>query len=86
VPICYRPANASDATSVAHLHAVSWRRNYRGAYSDDFLDGDVLADRLSIWNLGQAFYEAFGGEAAERATVTSPGGVAGRLHGSPAKL
>jgi hypothetical protein len=28
-----------------NLHADSWRRHYRGAYADAFLDGDVLADR-----------------------------------------
>ncbi|MDQ3147017.1 MAG: hypothetical protein M3R01_08840 [Actinomycetota bacterium] len=25
------------------------RRHYRGAYSDAYLDGDVLADRLAVW-------------------------------------
>jgi GNAT superfamily N-acetyltransferase len=35
---------------VARLHADSWRRHYRGAYSDAFLDGDVLADRLTVWS------------------------------------
>jgi ribosomal protein S18 acetylase RimI-like enzyme len=32
------------------LHADSWRRHYRGAYSDSFLDGDVLSDRRSVWS------------------------------------
>src|SRR5438309_9761447 len=44
-----RPAYASDAPAVAALHADSWRRHYRGAYSDTFLDGDVAADRLAVW-------------------------------------
>ena len=44
-----RPAAAGDADSIARLHAESWRRHYRGAYSDAFLDGDVLQDRLSVW-------------------------------------
>jgi ribosomal protein S18 acetylase RimI-like enzyme len=35
---------------VAALHADSWRRFYRGAYSDEFLDGDVLADRQLVWS------------------------------------
>ncbi len=35
---------------MAALHADSWRRFYRGAYSDDFLDGDVLADRQLVWS------------------------------------
>jgi hypothetical protein len=37
-------------------------------------------------DVAQAFYESCGGEAAERAPVTPPGGVARRLNGSPAKL
>jgi GNAT superfamily N-acetyltransferase len=45
----YRLAGARDAEAVANLHAESWRRHYRGAYSDVFLDGDVLADRLTVW-------------------------------------
>jgi len=44
-----RPATAQDSTAIASLHADSWRRNYRGAYSDSFLDGDVEADRRSVW-------------------------------------
>ncbi|HEU5331904.1 MAG TPA: GNAT family N-acetyltransferase [Actinocrinis sp.] len=45
----FRAAAADDAPSVAALHADSWRRHYRGAYSDAFLDGDVLKDRRSVW-------------------------------------
>lgn len=45
----FRLADAADAVAVAALHAESWRRHYRGAYSDAFLDGDVHADRLVAW-------------------------------------
>lgn len=45
----YRPATERDAGAIAGLHADSWRRSYRGAYSDAFLDGDVFDDRLSVW-------------------------------------
>lgn len=45
-----RPAGLRDAGTVAQLHADSWRRFYRGAYADSFLDGDVLADRRSVWS------------------------------------
>jgi GNAT superfamily N-acetyltransferase len=45
----FRVAGPDDAEAVAELHADSWRRHYRGAYSDAFLDGDVLADRLTVW-------------------------------------
>jgi ribosomal protein S18 acetylase RimI-like enzyme len=46
----FRPATADDAEAVAALHADSWRRNYRGAFSDAFLDGDVFSDRRSVWS------------------------------------
>jgi ribosomal protein S18 acetylase RimI-like enzyme len=163
-----REAQAADASTIAALHAASWRRHYRGAYSDAFLDGDVLADREAVWHerlaapdpgrltilaeergaigfvnayfacdpaLGtlvdnlhvvrdchrrgigtrlmaavaeavrarhagegihlwvleqnrraQAFYEAIGGTAVETAPVGPPGGVPGRLVGTPMKL
>jgi GNAT superfamily N-acetyltransferase len=45
----FRLAGPDDAKAVADLHAESWRRHYRGAYSDAFLDGDVVADRLAAW-------------------------------------
>ncbi len=46
----FRSAVPSDAGAVAALHADSWRRHYRGAYSDDFLDGDAQTDRLFVWS------------------------------------
>ncbi|WP_341719458.1 GNAT family N-acetyltransferase [Micromonospora sp. FIMYZ51] len=45
-----RLADVDDAGQIALLHADSWRRYYRGAYSDSFLDGDVVADRRSVWS------------------------------------
>lgn len=47
--VSFRSAEAGDAEQVALLHADSWRRHYRGAYADSFLDGDVEADRRSLW-------------------------------------
>src|SRR5262249_25620440 len=47
--IAIRLARPTDAADVARLHADSWRRHYRGAYSDYYLDGDVDADRLAVW-------------------------------------
>ncbi|MEV4131993.1 GNAT family N-acetyltransferase [Dactylosporangium sp. NPDC049742] len=44
-----RAATDGDVDGIARLHADSWRRHYRGAYSDAFLDGDVVADRLAVW-------------------------------------
>jgi ribosomal protein S18 acetylase RimI-like enzyme len=164
----FRRAGAADAETVAKLHADSWRRHYRGAYSDEFLDDDVLTDRLAVWtarlsepdprrctilaveggvvgfantffdddptwgalldNLhvadshqrqgigscllaltaeaviarretaglylwvleqnvdAQAFYESLGARRQGREPVSAPGGIAGRIVGSPAKL
>ena len=48
--IFLRPAGSDDAEQVARLHADSWRRHYRGAYADSFLDGDVVRDRLAVWS------------------------------------
>ncbi|HUA10664.1 MAG TPA: GNAT family N-acetyltransferase [Solirubrobacteraceae bacterium] len=167
--ISFRDARAADAQAVAELHADSWRRSYRGAYADSFLDGDVVADRVAVWSdrlavedvdrvtilaegdgllvgfanayrardpewgallenlhvreghrrggigrelmertaaalaarapreglylwvleqnsAAQQFYGALGGVCTERAAVEPPGGVAGRLAGTPSKL
>lgn len=45
-----RRATLDDALQIAQLHADSWRRTYRGMMRDEFLDGDVLQDRLSAWS------------------------------------
>ena len=45
----FREATAHDVAAIAGLHADSWRRNYRGAYTDAFLDGDVFTNRLAVW-------------------------------------
>ena len=44
-----RPAGPGDAPTVAAVHAASWRRHYRGAYADAYLDGDVLVEREAVW-------------------------------------
>jgi ribosomal protein S18 acetylase RimI-like enzyme len=46
----FRSAEAGDAAGVAGLHADSWRRHYRGAFSDAFLDGDVAGYLLARWS------------------------------------
>ena len=53
-----------DAAEIAALHAESWRRHYRGAYSDSFLDGDVGEDRLAEWT--GRFAEAGAGVAGSQ--------------------
>jgi GNAT superfamily N-acetyltransferase len=45
----YREATGKDVEAIAALHADSWRRNYRGAYSDEFLDRDVFEERRAAW-------------------------------------
>ncbi|MFC9692223.1 GNAT family N-acetyltransferase [Kribbella sp. NPDC056951] len=45
----FRVATVDDAEQVAALHADSWRRHYRGAYADTFLDGDIESERRKVW-------------------------------------
>jgi GNAT superfamily N-acetyltransferase len=45
----FRDATEADAPAIAALHADSWRRHYRDAYADGFLDGEVGAERLAVW-------------------------------------
>ena len=46
----FRLATRLDADRIAALHADSWRRHYRGAYADSFLDSDeLILDRLTVW-------------------------------------
>jgi ribosomal protein S18 acetylase RimI-like enzyme len=45
-----RSATERDVEAVAALHADSWRRHYRGAFSDAYLDGDVFADLRAVWS------------------------------------
>ncbi|MGO9344387.1 MAG: N-acetyltransferase family protein [Acidimicrobiales bacterium] len=45
----YRLATEHDAGGIATLHAESWRRHYRGAYLDSYLDGPVVDERRKVW-------------------------------------
>lgn len=45
----FRAACSDDVAAVADLHADSWRRHYRGAYADAFLDGDIRSERRAVW-------------------------------------
>ena len=47
--VTLRRATPGDVEGIALLHADSWRRNYRGAYRDSYLDGDVVSDRIGVW-------------------------------------
>jgi len=44
-----REAYESDTQNIAQLHAASWRSAYRGMLSDAYLDGEVEAERLTLW-------------------------------------
>jgi len=47
--LVFRSATEKDAKGIAALHAKSWQQNYRGALSDEFLDGEAPAERLNVW-------------------------------------
>jgi GNAT superfamily N-acetyltransferase len=74
-PPRFRTAGPDDAGRVALLHADSWRRHYRGVYSDLYLDGDAVADRRSVWSSRLA-------APAHSATVLAEddAGLAGFVH------
>jgi ribosomal protein S18 acetylase RimI-like enzyme len=72
----FRSAGPDDAEAVALLHADSWRRHYRGAYSDEFLDGDVVEHRRAAWSARLAV--ADGG--AETVLAERDGRLVGFVH------
>jgi ribosomal protein S18 acetylase RimI-like enzyme len=74
-PVRFRHARADDAERVAALHAASWRRHYRGAYADSFLDADVLADRRAVWSVRLA-----GPAGSITVLAEDGGGLAGFVH------
>ena len=45
-----RPATTADAALIAELHAASWRVAYRNVLKDAYLDGDILSERVALWN------------------------------------
>lgn len=73
----FRVAGPADAPAIAALHADSWRRHYRGAYADAYLDGDVVADRTAVWSDRLA-----GADPQRQHTVVAEhdGGLAGFAH------
>ncbi len=44
-----RPVTARDAEILAQLHTESWRSAYRGILRDEYLDGDIGAERQTLW-------------------------------------
>lgn len=47
--LSYRIATPADTTAIALLHARSWQENYRGSWTDEFLDHQVVPNRLEVW-------------------------------------
>jgi hypothetical protein len=47
--LTYRSARTGDAPAIAGLHADSWRRHYRGAYTDTFLDDEAASFLGDMW-------------------------------------
>jgi GNAT superfamily N-acetyltransferase len=45
----FRAACPRDAQAITALHADSWQRHYRGAFSDAFLDHDSAGYLLPLW-------------------------------------
>ncbi len=74
----YRLAIASDAPTIAQLHAASWRVAYRGMFPDDFLDNDADENRAKVWQ------ERFADLDRETTTITilaeGDGELAGFAH------
>ncbi|MBB4911042.1 GNAT family N-acetyltransferase [Actinophytocola algeriensis] len=71
----FRAAARGDAEKVGLLHAESWRRHYRGAYADAYLDGDVVQERVAEWSARLA-------DQTGTATVLAedPAGLAAFVH------
>jgi GNAT superfamily N-acetyltransferase len=45
----FRAAERGDVQAIAALHADSWQRHYRGAYTDAFLDDEAAGFLLELW-------------------------------------
>ncbi len=45
----YRAATIDEFDEIAKLHALSWSKFYRGIFTDEYLDNNLLKDRLAVW-------------------------------------
>lgn len=48
--IKYSLATAADAQQIASLHADSWQRHYHHIYSREYLENEVLNERIKVWS------------------------------------
>ena len=73
----FRVAEESDAKAIAALHADSWQRHYRIAYTDRFLDDEAAGFLLNLWT------GRFAGPDPGRCTILAEdgdGALAGLAH------
>lgn len=47
----FREATYDDAFRIAKLQAHNWQQHYRGLFSDHYLDKEVHAERLHVWQV-----------------------------------
>lgn len=47
--ITYRNATSSEWPDIAELHVQSWQENYRGSFSDEYLDHQAYQERRKVW-------------------------------------
>ena len=47
--IKYAPASIRHTEAIARLHAYSWQVHYRGIFSDNYLDHEVVEERMMVW-------------------------------------
>jgi GNAT superfamily N-acetyltransferase len=45
----FRLATEKDIETIALLHAQSWQKHYRGIFLDEYLDNEVVNDRVNVW-------------------------------------
>lgn len=70
-----REATVADAPGIAAMHADSWRRHYRGAFADSFLDHEADEERAAVWR------SRLGGDEGAVDAVTLVAEVDGTLVG-----
>ena len=44
-----RLAQPGDAAAIAALHTASWRQSYQGMLTAQYLEKDIVSDRLKVW-------------------------------------
>ena len=47
--IFIRKATETDAGSIAHLHAISWKSAYKNILPQEYLDNDVESEKEAYW-------------------------------------